>query len=71
MDASSQYVYDASGKQYSANSAASSNTFFLNDINPGNEVTGRIAFDLPKGVKAVKAQLRDSPLSDGVSVTLP
>jgi hypothetical protein len=71
MDASNQYVYDKNGKQYSASSEASSQSFFLTDINPGNQVTGRIAFDLPKGVKAVKAELHDSPFSDGVTVTLP
>jgi hypothetical protein len=70
LDASNQYVYDASGKQFSANSQASSQSFFLTDINPGNEVTGTIAFDLPKGDKAVKAELHDSPFSGGVTVNL-
>jgi hypothetical protein len=71
LDASNQYVYDASGKQFSASSEASSQSFFLTDINPGNEVSGTIAFDLPKGDHAVKAELHDSPFSNGVTVTLP
>lgn len=71
LDASSQYVYDARGRQFSADSAASSQSFFLTQINPGNEVTGTIAFDLPKGDHAVKAELHDSPFSNGVTVTLP
>jgi hypothetical protein len=70
LDASSQYVYDAGGRQFSADSAASSQSFFLTQINPGNEVTGTIAFDLPKGDRAVKAELHDSPFSNGVTVTL-
>jgi len=65
LDASSQFVFDAAGKQFSADSAASSQTFFLTDINPGNQVTGTIAFDLPKGDTAVKAELHDSPFSGG------
>lgn len=44
---------------------------FFNQINPGNTVHGKFAFDLPKGTKAVKAQLHDSAFSDGVTVTLP
>jgi hypothetical protein len=70
LDASSQYVYDASGRQFSADSATSSQSFFLTQINPGNEVTGTIAFDLPKGDRAVKAELHDSPFSNGVTVGL-
>ncbi|HEV2371892.1 MAG TPA: DUF4352 domain-containing protein [Streptosporangiaceae bacterium] len=71
LDASNQYVYDASGRQFSADSAASSQTFFLTQINPGNEVTGTIAFDLPNGDHAVKAELHDSLFSNGVTVSLP
>lgn len=44
---------------------------FLNDINPGNTVQGQLAFDMPAGVRAVKAELHDSLFSDGVTVSLP
>jgi Domain of unknown function (DUF4352) len=73
---SAQYVYDASGRKYSADSEAgiyaNSNTssVFFNDINPGNTVRGVIAFDMPKGVTPVRAELHDSVFSGGVSVTL-
>jgi hypothetical protein len=70
LDASNQYVYDTSGRQFSADSAASSQSFFLTQINPGNEVTGTIAFDLPVGDRAVKAELHDSAFSGGVIVSL-
>jgi hypothetical protein len=43
---------------------------WLNDINPGNTVHGRIAFDMPSGDKAMKIELHDSMLSDGVTVRL-
>jgi len=77
LDDSSQYVFDANGRKFSADSSADieANTgngggAFLNDINPGNTVRALILFDLPKGDKAVKAELHDSPFSGGVTVRL-
>jgi Domain of unknown function (DUF4352) len=49
---------------------AGSGGVFFNDINPGNSVNGLIFFDLPRGDKAVKAELHDSIFSDGVIVYL-
>lgn len=75
LDDSNQYVYDAAGKKYTADSAAdlglTNDTVFLDNINPGNSVSGEIAFDMAKGDKAVKAELHDSAFSDGVAVKLP
>ena len=76
LDDSSQYVYDAAGHKYSANSAADidlsgangQGSTWLNDINPGNTVRGKIAFDMPAGAKAVKIELHDSMFSGGVIV---
>jgi hypothetical protein len=34
----------------------------LNDINPGNTVNGELAFEMPAGIKAVKAQFHDLTL---------
>jgi hypothetical protein len=78
LDDSSQFVYDASGRKYDAstsadidlNSASGSDSVFFNDINPGNTVRGELAFDMPAGLKAVKAELHDSAFSDGVTVNL-
>jgi len=76
LDDSAQYVYDAKGRKFSADSEAdifingSSNSVFLNDINPGNTVHGKIVFDLPKGDRAVKAELHDSAFSNGVTVSM-
>jgi hypothetical protein len=78
LDDSSQYVYDASGRKFSASTSADidlsgpngQGSTWLNDINPGNTVHGRIAFDLPASDKAVKAELHDSMFSDGVTVKL-
>ena len=76
LDDSSQYVYDAAGHKYSASSAADidlsgangQSSTWLNDINPGNTVVGKIAFDMPAGAKAVKMELHDSMFSGGVIV---
>jgi Domain of unknown function (DUF4352) len=77
LDDSSQYVYDASGRKFDADTQADIDAnpgngggVFLNDINPGNSVNGVILFDLPHGDKAVKAELHDSAFSGGVTVSL-
>jgi hypothetical protein len=76
LDDSSQFLFDAAGRKFDASSQAdiyingSSDSVFLQDINPGNTVHGKIAFDLPSSDKAVKAELHDSPFSDGVTVSL-
>lgn len=64
LDDSSQYIYDSPGRKYDADTAADLDAngangggVFLNDFNPGNTVRGVILFDLPKGDKAVKAEL--------------
>lgn len=76
LDDSSQYAYDSSGRKFTADSEAdiygnkAGNAPFLQDINPGNAVHGRIYFDMPRGDKAVKVELHDSGFSDGVTVRL-
>ena len=78
LDDSSQYVFDGTGRKFSADGAADidlggangQGSTWLNDINPGNTVHGKIAFDMPTGDKAVKIELHDSLFSDGVTVRL-
>jgi Domain of unknown function (DUF4352) len=74
LDDSAQYVYDARGRQYTADSTADlyirGNDVFFTTINPGNTVRGEIAFDLPPGDSAVRAVLHDSAFSGGVTVAL-
>lgn len=75
FDGSSQKAYAADGTEYSADSGAAiyankNAETFLNDINPGNQVTGVVVFDIPKNVKLTKLELHDSPFSGGVAVTL-
>jgi hypothetical protein len=78
LDDSSQYVYDADGRKYDVstsadidlNGASGSNSVFFNTINPGNSVRGELAFDMPAGATAVKAELHDSAFSGGITVNL-
>ncbi|MFG1716111.1 DUF4352 domain-containing protein [Micromonospora sp. NPDC049203] len=75
FDGSSQKAYAANGTEYSADGSAGlyankNAETFLNDINPGNQVTGVVVFDIPKGVKLARLELHDSPFSGGVTVSL-
>ena len=73
---SNQYVFDASGRKYDVSTSAdmdingASDSVLFDDINPGNTVRGELAFDMPAGLKAVKAELHDSAFSGGVTVNL-
>jgi hypothetical protein len=73
FDDSSQYAFDANNKKFSADSEADldmNSDAWLADINPGNQPTGTVAFDMPKGDKIVKMELHDSPFSGGVAVNV-
>ncbi|WP_327040884.1 DUF4352 domain-containing protein [Micromonospora ureilytica] len=75
FDGSSQKAYAADGTEYSADTGAAiyankNAETFLNDINPGNQVTGVVVFDIPKNVKLTKLELHDSMFSGGVDVAL-
>lgn len=75
FDSSSQYLYDAANAKFSADGTASlyanpEGSTFLNQINPGNVVSGIVVFDLPKDKTPVTAELHDSPFSSGVKISL-
>ena len=74
FDGGSQKLFDAPGREFSADSAAAiyldESQSFLNEINPGNAVAGIVVFDIPRDVQPVRVELHDSPFSGGVSVTL-
>lgn len=71
---SNQKVKDAQGKEYSndemAEIAVNVNNVWLNEINPGNTMTGKVVFDVPKDADIVTAELHDSAFSNGVEVSL-
>lgn len=72
---SAQKAFAADGTEYSTDSAAGlyankdQDTLF-NEINPGNQVTGVLVFDIPKNVKLTKLELHDSLFSGGIDVRL-
>jgi uncharacterized protein DUF4352 len=73
FDASSQKAFDAAGITYDADTGASPYVnknveTFLNNINPGNSVTGVIPFDVPKKSTITSVELHDSAFSGGVGV---
>lgn len=75
FDSSSQYLYDAANAKFSADGTASlyanpQGSTFLNQINPGNSVSGILVFDLPKDKTPVTAELHDSAFSGGVKISL-
>lgn len=72
---SNQKAYDVKGAEFENDGAAEiyandNAETFLNDINPGNKVTGKIVFDVPKGTVLTEIELHDSFWSGGVKVTL-
>ncbi|NJC71233.1 DUF4352 domain-containing protein [Planosporangium thailandense] len=72
---SSQKAFGADKTQYSADSEAAvyanehADTLF-NQINPGNQVTGVVVFDIPASANLATLELHDSPFSGGVTVQL-
>jgi hypothetical protein len=68
-----QKLVDSSGREYSANSTAdmwmnSGNT--TGDINPGNQIQVRAAFDVPPGTVPAELEVHDSMFSGGARVRL-
>jgi hypothetical protein len=71
FEATNQYLFDGRGRKFDAETGAfTANDVFLNSINPGNSVTGKIAFDVPKKTKIAAVELHDSIFSAGVRVDL-
>lgn len=76
MSSSSQKLYSADNKQFSTDDTAmiyassGSQNIWLNEINPGNEVTGDLIFDIPRDSTPAKIELFDSAFSGGAMVSL-
>jgi hypothetical protein len=74
FDASSQKMFDAQGREHSADSTAGiylgDANSFLNDINPGNSIQGVVIFDVPADAVPTSIELHDSFLSGGTTVAL-
>jgi hypothetical protein len=75
FDGSSQKAYDADGTEFSNDTGAEiyaneGSPTFLQEINPGNQVKGKLIFDVPKSTKLTAIELHDSMFSGGVKVSL-
>jgi hypothetical protein len=77
FDDDSQYIYSASGTQYSVDDDATetlepdSSTFAAYPtVNPGVSISGQLVFDVPSNVTPAYAMLHDSSFSNGVKVDL-
>jgi hypothetical protein len=66
-----QKLVDTSGREYEANSAAD---MWANegtgDINPGNSIQVKAAFDVPPGTQPAELEVHDSMFSGGAKVRL-
>jgi Domain of unknown function (DUF4352) len=69
-----QKVIDAKGREYGANSEAdmymNTSNSVMGDINPGNSIQVKAAFDVPPGTQPAALEVHDSMFSGGVSVKL-
>jgi hypothetical protein len=74
LDASQQAI-DAKGATYSVDSGAGifangEQSVFLEEINPGNKVKGKLVFDVPAGTKLTAVVLHESTFTPGIKVPL-
>ena len=71
---SDQYLIDTEGREHSADSSAGiyieNNKVFLNEINPGNTLSGVLVFDIPADATPASVELHDSMFSGGVTISL-
>ncbi|MGV0794369.1 DUF4352 domain-containing protein [Mycolicibacterium sp. XJ1819] len=69
-----QKLIDTSGREYGADSEAgmwmNESDGIMSDINPGNSVQVRVAFDVPPGTQPAELEVHDSMFSGGAKVQL-
>ena len=65
--AANQKLMDSAGREYSPDSKADMwiNKAILTDINPGNHIEAKVAFDVPEGTQPSAMELHDSMFSGG------
>lgn len=71
----SQKLHDKAGRTFSGDNGAwtylpESAPFFNQEINPGNEVTATLVYDISADAVPQRLEVHDSPLSRGASITL-
>lgn len=70
-----QVMVDNAGRQYPPDPTAdldlNKDRALPSDVDPGQAIRVRLAFDVPDGTKADRVELHDSTYSDGILVHLP
>lgn len=59
FDETALSLIDADGNEHSAGYVPGDEEFFVEQINPGNQSSGRAAFDVPEGTEPVALQVED------------
>jgi hypothetical protein len=71
---SNMKLIDDQGREFKTDDMAQMNTgqtdLWLKEINPGNQLDGKLYFDVPTDAKIVTAELHDSAFSGGVKIDL-
>jgi hypothetical protein len=70
---SNQKLIDVSGREYGANSEADvwmNEDAIISDINPGNAIQVKAAFDVPPGTQPAELEVHDSMFTGGANVRL-
>lgn len=79
MFAENQYLYNQAGQKYSADSMATysanvpeggTSSLWMEEINPGNAVSGAVVFDVPLDFQPGVLELHDSAFSGGVEINV-
>ncbi|WP_307851234.1 DUF4352 domain-containing protein [Nocardiopsis sp. MG754419] len=71
FDESGVTVVDSDGNTHMASGQTGEQSLFLEQINPGNSVTGEVVFDVPEGTDATTLQVEDViSLEDTLKVRL-
>ncbi|AEV85386.1 hypothetical protein ACWT_4366 [Actinoplanes sp. SE50] len=70
---SNQKALDSAGTEFQNDGAAEMDAddhadTFLNDINPGNRVSAKVVFDVPRSTTLTRIEWHDSARSRGVKV---
>lgn len=71
---SNQTLIDTAGREYGADTEAGmwmNDDGIMADINPGNAIQVRVAFDVPPGTQPAELEVHDSMFSGGAKVRLP
>ncbi|VCT88381.1 hypothetical protein MHAS_00061 [Mycolicibacterium hassiacum DSM 44199] len=70
---SNQKLIDAAGREYAVDSEADmwlNREGFMEEINPGNAIQVKVAFDVPPGTQPAELEVHDSAFSGGARVRL-